>query len=74
MTLGRVCADLRFVLLASGSNDLTSSWGVVMSLVQVVSVSDHNNADQEKDGTCGVHCFGVVVRKYAHGRTGTHIE
>ena len=61
MTLGRVRADLWFVLLASGANDLPSSWGVVMSLVQVVSVSDCDDADQEKDGTCGMHCFGVVA-------------
>jgi hypothetical protein len=61
VTLGGVCADLRFVLLASGSNDLPRSWGVVMSLVQVISVSDCDDADQDEDGTCGEHCFGVVA-------------
>jgi hypothetical protein len=61
VTLGRVRADLWFVLLASGSDDLPSSWGIVMSLVQVILVSDRDYADQDKDGTCGVHCFGVVA-------------
>ena len=54
MTLGRVRADLRFVLLASSSSDLPDSWGVVMSLVQVILVNDCDDADQGKDGTCGV--------------------
>ncbi len=61
MTLGRVRADLRFVLLASSSGDLPGSWGVVMSLVQVILVNDRDDADQGKDGTCGVLFFGVVA-------------
>jgi hypothetical protein len=61
VTLGRVCADFWFVLLASGSDDLPRSYGVVMSLVQVSLVNDCGDADQDEDGTCGVHCFGVVA-------------
>ena len=61
MSLERVRADLQFVLLASGSNDLPSSWGFVVSWVQESLVIDCGDADQDKDGTCGVHCFGVVA-------------
>ena len=61
MTLGRVRVDLRFVLLTSNSNDPPSRWGIVMFLVQVTLVNDRNDADQDKDGTCDVHCFGVVA-------------
>jgi hypothetical protein len=61
LTLGRVRADLQFVLLASGSDDLPSSWGILMSLGQVILVNDRDDAGQDKDGTCGVHCFGVVA-------------
>ena len=38
-----------------------------MSLVRVILVNDCGDADQDEDGTCGVHCFwcgsyrGIVI-------------
>ncbi len=61
VSIGRVLADLRFVLLASGSDGLPNSWGFVMSWVQVSLVNDSCDADQDKDGACGVHCYSVVA-------------
>ena len=58
---GRVLADLRIVLLASGSDGLPIGWGFVMSWMQVSLVNDCRDAKQNEDGACGVHCFCVIA-------------
>ncbi len=57
MSLGRVRVDMRFAVLAFGSD----GWGFMMSWVQGSLVDDCGDADQDEDGTCGLHCFGVVA-------------
>ena len=54
---GRVLADLRIVLLASGSDGLPIGWGFEMSWMRVSLVNDCRDANQDEDGACGVHCF-----------------
>ena len=61
MSLGIVLADSWFVLLAYGSDGLPNSWGFVMSWMQVSLVNDCSDANQDKDGACGVHCFSVIA-------------
>ena len=33
----------------------------MVTLERVSLVNDCGDADQDEDGTCGVHCFGVVA-------------
>ena len=61
LSLGRDLAVLWFVLLASGSDGLPNSWGFVMSWMRVSLVNDCSDANQDKDGACGVHCFSVIA-------------
>ena len=61
MSLGRVLADLRIVLLASGSDGLPIGRDFVMSSMRVRLVNDCCDTNQDKDGACGVHCFCVIA-------------
>ena len=61
MSLGIVLADSWFVLLTYGSDGLPNSWGFVMSWMRVSLVNDCSDANQDKDGACGVHCFSVIA-------------
>ena len=61
LSLGRVLADSRIVLLASGSDGLPIGWGFEMSWMRVSLVNDCRDAKQDEDGACGVHCFCVVA-------------
>ena len=61
VSLGRILADSWFVLLTYGSDGLPNSWGFVMSWMRVSLVNDCSDANQDKDGACGVHCFGVIA-------------
>ena len=61
VSLGRVLADSRIVLLASGSDGLPIGWGFVMSWMRVSLVNDCHDASQGEDGAFGVHRFCVIA-------------